>query len=156
MTQLPLTHLEQIEFAYLVVGHTHDLIDAIFAYVSKALHGEDVLSAPEMVEVLQRKMKEPPHWKHLRDMYAFKNSHPQNLSPARLKGVKQRRHVRLSWGRDGSIILQCKRWLNLRGVGGAHGPAHPGEVRSFASDLALRQRPQMGRFICEVGQDLAG
>ena len=84
MTQLPRTHLEQIEFAYLVVGHTHDLIDAIFAYVSKALHGEDVLSVPEMMEVLQRKMKKPPHWKHLSDMYAFLRTRSRGTSALRI------------------------------------------------------------------------
>ena len=37
MAQLQHTRLEQIEFCYLVVGHTHDLIDATFAFVSKAV-----------------------------------------------------------------------------------------------------------------------
>ncbi len=36
LCQLRQTRLESIEFGYLVVGHTHDLIDAWFAYVSKA------------------------------------------------------------------------------------------------------------------------
>lgn len=74
LAQLQHTRLQSIEFGYLVVGHTHDLIDAIFAYTSKALHGEDVLSIPEMFTVLNRKMSRPPYWKHLRDIFNFKET----------------------------------------------------------------------------------
>ena len=74
LAQLQHTRLQSIEFGYLVVGHTHDLIDAIFAHTSNALHGEDVLSIPEMFTVLGKKMSRPPFWKHLRDVFAFKDS----------------------------------------------------------------------------------
>ncbi|OLQ15572.1 hypothetical protein AK812_SmicGene152 [Symbiodinium microadriaticum] len=65
------TRLQCIEFGYLVVGHTHDLIDAMFAYVSKALAGQDFLSLHEMMNVLRNKMTTTPIWKHLKDVYAF-------------------------------------------------------------------------------------
>ena len=37
LVQLRGARLQCIEFGYLVVGHTHDLIDAMLAYISKAL-----------------------------------------------------------------------------------------------------------------------
>ena len=46
LAHLEHTRLEGFDMVYLVVGHTHDIKDAIFSYINKALHGEDVLSLP--------------------------------------------------------------------------------------------------------------
>ena len=111
MSQLQHTRLECIEFCYLVVGHTHDLIDAIFAFVSKAVHAQDVLSVPDFFTLLNQKMKNPPLWKHLRDVFGFRDDQPAFLSSKSVKGITLPHHVRLSCGRDGSINVQSKRWL---------------------------------------------
>ena len=111
LAHLQYTRLECIEFGFLVVGHTHDLIDAVFAYVSKALHGQDVLSLPELFTALNRRMRTPPMWKRLRDIWAFKDLQPASLGSHRLKGVTQPHHIRIFWSRDGCVVLQSKRWL---------------------------------------------
>lgn len=112
LVQLRGTRLQCIEFGYLVVGHTHDLIDAMFAYVSKALAGQDFLSLHEMMNVLRNKMTTPPIWKHLKDVYAFKDHQPQKLSSRCVKGVSQPNHVRIFWSTDaGSVLVQSKHWL---------------------------------------------
>ena len=111
LAQLKGTRLQSIEFGYLVVGHTHDLIDAMFAYISKALAGRDFYSLEEMISILQRVMKSPPFWKHLRDVYAFKDAQPEKLSSKRVTGVTQPNNVRIFWGKDGSILVQSKQWL---------------------------------------------
>ena len=103
--------LHTVEFAYLVVGHTHDLIDATFAYVSKALHGQNILSVPELFQCLNRRMKNPPLWKHLRNIFNFKDEQPRHLSYHVIKGIGQPHHVRVYRARDDTICLQCKRWL---------------------------------------------
>ena len=41
LIQLKGTKLRVVEFAYLLVGHTHDLIDQLFAFISKALRGRE-------------------------------------------------------------------------------------------------------------------
>ena len=46
MVHLQHTRLEGFDMVFLVVGHTHDIKDAIFSYINKALHGEDVMSLP--------------------------------------------------------------------------------------------------------------
>ena len=60
LVQMQRTRLQSIEFGYLLVGHTHDLIDAMFAWVGKALVGLDVISLPEMFQALQTRMKKHP------------------------------------------------------------------------------------------------
>jgi len=71
------TPLQTMEFTYLIPGHTHDIIDAIFALVSKALHGRNFHSLPEMMQILSAHMSRPPAWKHLRDYWDFKKSSAQ-------------------------------------------------------------------------------
>ena len=111
MAHLEHTRLEYIEFVYLVVGHTHDLVDALFAYITRALRGCDVLSLPEMFTILNKNMKAPPLWTHLRDIYAFKNEQPAFLASQTVKGVSAPNHVRLLWNRAGLLCLQCKPWV---------------------------------------------
>ena len=111
LAQLQHTRLQVIEFCYLVVGHTHDLIDAVFAFVSRALHAKDVLSLPDMFSQLNAKMKRPPMWKHLRDVWGFKDSRPKRLTADTIKGITLPNHVRVFWSQDGSICLQAKRWI---------------------------------------------
>jgi hypothetical protein len=105
------TRLERIEFGYLIVGHTHDLIDAFFAYINKAVHGQNILSMPDFFACLQKRMRCPPLWKCLRDVYAFKDNQPDFLSTKNIVGIGAPHHLRLSWGRDGSIALETKRFL---------------------------------------------
>lgn len=50
-------------------------------------------------------------WKHLRDIWNFKDDQPAFLSSKRVKGIGQPHHVRVFRSRDGSIAVQCKRWL---------------------------------------------
>ena len=114
LVQLKHTRLEVIEFGYLIVGHTHDLIDAFFAYVNKAVHGQDILSLPDFFGCLRRCMKQPPAWKHLQDIYSFKDCQPDSLSAQRIKGIAAPHHVRLTRGRDGTIMLDSKRFLTSR------------------------------------------
>ena len=111
LAQLQHTRLQVIEFCYLVVGHTHDLIDAVFAFVSRALHAKDVLSLPDMFSQLNAKMKRPPMWKHLRDVWGFRDSRPKGLTADTIKGITLPNHVRVFWSQDGSICLQAKRWI---------------------------------------------
>ena len=111
LVQMQRTRLQSIEFGYLLVGHTHDLIDAMFAWVGKALVGLDVISLPEMFQALQTRMKKPPLWKHLRDFYDFKGCQPRTISAGKIKNIAGPHHVRIFWGRDASICIQSKRWL---------------------------------------------
>ena len=109
------TRLQTIECGYLVVGHTHDLVDAMFAYISKALVGKSFLSLPEMMGALEKTMVRPPIWKHLRDVYSFKGSQPEEVSSRRVKGVSQPNHVRLFWSQDSkAVMVQSKHWLTSR------------------------------------------
>ena len=105
------SRLRVIEFAFLMVGHTHDLVDEFFALINKALCGVDILSLPELFDTLDQKMDKPPEWHHLRDQYAFKESQPAQLSCECVKGVSRPHNYRIAWGRDGAIILECKPWL---------------------------------------------
>ena len=111
LAQLKGTRLETIEFGYLIVGHTHDSLDAFFAYINKAVHGQDVLSLPVLFACLNRRMKNPPPWRRLRDVYAFKDQQPMRSSPKNIVGIGGPHHVRVTWGRDGSIFVDSKRWL---------------------------------------------
>lgn len=111
LCQLRDTRLESIEFGYLVVGHTHDLIDATFAYVSKAVHGQDILSMPNFFSALSAKMKNPPMWKHLRDVFQFKENQPDYLSSRHIHGIALPNNLRVSRGRSGEINVQTKRWM---------------------------------------------
>ena len=56
-------------------------------------------------------MKNPPIWKHLRDIYQFKESQPTEMTSRRVLGVTQPNHVRIFWGQDGGVLLQSKHWL---------------------------------------------
>jgi len=111
LAHLEHTRLQSIEFAFLIVGHTHDLIDAVFAYVSRALHAQDVLSVPDMFTRLNAKMKRLPVWKHLRDVFGFRDSRPRDLTASAIKGVSLPHHYRVVWGQNGNICVQSKRWL---------------------------------------------
>ena len=111
LAQLQHTRLQFIEFCYLIVGHTHDLIDAIFAWVGKAVHGYDVLSLPEFFSRLVSHMKNPPFWKHHRDVFAFQAHQPAYLTSRSLKGISVPHHVRLGWSANGGLVVQTKRWL---------------------------------------------
>ncbi|CAK0838405.1 unnamed protein product [Prorocentrum cordatum] len=42
--------------------------DAIFFHINKALAGEDALSLPQLFAILSRRLRHPPHGKHLRDL----------------------------------------------------------------------------------------
>ena len=111
LSKLRHTRLESIEFGYLMVGHTHDLVDTIFSFVNKALRGSDCLSLPEMFNVLQTKMKNPPIWRHLRDIYAFQRHQPRHLTAQHVKGTRNPHHYRLFKDRHENLCVQSKRWM---------------------------------------------
>ena len=112
LAHLQHTRLETIEFCYLMVGHTHDLIDAIFSFVNRALFACDVLSIPHLFTQLEGgTMKNPPVWKHLRDIYNFKDARPHHLTADVIQGIAAPHHFQVFWGRDQSINVRCKRWL---------------------------------------------
>ena len=108
LAHLKHTRLEGIEFGYLVVGHTHNLVDAMFALINHAIHGVDLLNVPSIFKVLNAKMKHPPIWKHLRDIWGFRNAQPVHLSTSRIKGVTWPHHWHITWASNGTLILQSK------------------------------------------------
>ncbi len=110
LAQLWTSRLESIEFAYLVVGHTHDLIDTMFSFVARALHGQDYLSVPQMFDILQERMNKPPLWHHLQDVFQWRDNQPQHLSALEIKGITVPHHVCISKSNSG-ITLRAKRWL---------------------------------------------
>ena len=95
-----------------MVGHTHDLIDAIFSFVNRVLYACDVLSMPHLFTQLEGgTMKNPPVWKHLRDIYNFKESRPRHWTADVIHGIAAPHHYQLFRGRNHSINVRCKRWL---------------------------------------------
>ena len=132
LAQLRGTRLHCIEFGYLVVGHTRDLMDAMFAYISKALAGRDFYRLEEMMALLQSIMKSPPFWKHLRDVYAFNEAQPEKLGSKRVKGITQPNNVRVFWGTDGSILVQSKHWLTSPEWGEAMVLVEQSEVQALS------------------------
>jgi len=111
MAHLQHTPLQSIEFIYLMMGHTHDFVDAMFAYVGKSLHGVDFHSVPALQEACLRRMTYPPVWSHLRDVYNFGEVQPGWLSSAHVVGTGHPHHFKLYWSPDGHIMLKCKRWM---------------------------------------------
>ena len=112
LSHLMYTRLETIEFAYLVVGHTHDLIDAFFSLVNRAAKRQDILSPPHLMRRLADVLSKPPSWKHLQDQYDFQKAQPGILSSKVVKGITQPHHYRVFWGTNGNICVQSKRWLS--------------------------------------------
>lgn len=76
------TPLREVWVVFLMVGHTHDLVDQFFSRVSVALHGVDILNMSSLWQVLEQAMKNPPSHAHLRDYYAFKSVQPRELTAA--------------------------------------------------------------------------
>ena len=64
-----------------------------------------------MFTKFKRKMRNPPHWKHLRDIWDFQSVQPDFLSRKVIKGVTNPNHIRISWSNDGTISLQNKAWM---------------------------------------------
>ena len=64
-------------------------------------------------------MKNPPFWKHLRDIYSFKDAQPHSLSSKRVKGISQPNNVRIFWGSGGNLLVQSKHWLTSESWGEA-------------------------------------
>ena len=112
LAQLQHTRLESIEFVYLVVGHTHDIVDAIFSQVGRAVAGHNILCVPEFFALLQRNMKPAPVWRHLRDVFGFKDSMPRYRTADIVKGVAGAHHLQIFWTREGTLALRCKRWVS--------------------------------------------
>ena len=52
LAHLQHTKLEGFDMVFLVVGHTRDIKYAIFSYINKTLHGEDVLSLPQLLPIV--------------------------------------------------------------------------------------------------------
>ena len=64
-----------------------------------------------MFTIFNRKMRNPPHWKHLRDIWDFQGVQPDFVSQNVIKGVTNPNHIRISWSNDGTISLQNKAWM---------------------------------------------
>ena len=111
LSHLYMTELVVIEFGFLLVGHTHNIVDAIFAWLNKALHGVDVLSLVDMQNRAEAKMENPPVWDHLRDVYDFHGLQPVEFGSRSLKGVTEPHHYRVVRAHDDSICVQSKRFL---------------------------------------------
>ncbi len=109
------TPLECIEMGFLVVGHTHDLIDAFFSLVGRVLRHHDCLSLygrrHGLFTLLERGLKTPPQHSHLHDMYDWTAARPNYLSSSRVTGITSTNHIRVFWDRSSTISLQYKRWL---------------------------------------------
>ena len=111
LAQLEHTNLQIIEFAYLIVGHTHDLIDAFFSLVNRAASKVDILSPPGLFGRIAAVLTNPPSWKHLQDQYDFQGAQPRTLKAQTIKGITQPHHYRVFWRRNGNMCIQSKRWL---------------------------------------------
>ncbi len=94
-----------------MTGHTHDLVDAFFALVSKILHGKDVLNLSDMQRILKQGLSKPPTWFPFQDMYDFKKSRPPELTANFIQGIESPHHVYLEFDRRGNIVMASKRWL---------------------------------------------
>lgn len=142
LANLQNTRLEVIEFGYLLVGHTHDNIDAIFSYVSKALKPATCLSIPEMMHTLQTSMTTPPIWRHLRDIYDFQAIQPRQLGSQHVKGIRQPHHYRIFRNRSGHLCIQSKRWLTSATWGDPVSLCTPAEAESLRSSYPDAVQPQ--------------
>ncbi|CAK0832316.1 unnamed protein product [Prorocentrum cordatum] len=142
LAQLQYTCLTSIEFGFLIVGHTHDIVDAIFAYVGAALRGRDILSVPQMFTALEAHMKNPPMWKHLRDVFAFRDEQPSFLSSDTVKGVASPHHIRLFWSTDGSISVQSKKWMTSLDWSDPFVIADPSQVRELQGTWPSLTHPE--------------
>ena len=111
LAKLESTRLEVVEFGYLIVGHTHDLVDTLFSFVNKALAQATCLSLPEMFKVLETSMRNPPIWKHLTDVYMMKDLQPQYLKASNVRGTRAPHHYRLFRDRNKALCIQSKRFL---------------------------------------------
>ena len=127
------TRLETIEFAYLIVGHTHDLIDAFFSLVNRAAKHQDILSPPHLMRRLADVLSTPPYWKHLQDQYDFQKAQPRFLKSQTVKGISQPHHYRVFWGTNGNICVQSKRWLSDPVWSEAVALCTPDDVRELRS-----------------------
>jgi hypothetical protein len=114
----------------------------MFSYLGKALHGQDFTSMPQMFALLDARMKCPPHWKHLRDIYSFKDTQPAYLSSRRVQGVTAPHHLRIFRGRDGGLNLQAKRWVTTDVWQPAIALCTPEQVAELRSLPVPVQRPE--------------
>ena len=112
LAQLEGTPLREFHMIFLMVGHTHDLVDAFFALISQALKNKDCFSITELKDIMRGFMKHPPMWSHLQDVYNFRDARPSRLTSDRLAGIGVPHHVRIRWGRHRNIVLSSKRWLS--------------------------------------------
>ena len=64
-----------------------------------------------MFAIIDKKMRNPPIWKHLRDLWDFQGAQPDFLTPKVVKGMPNPHHIRISWSSDGTICLQNKAWM---------------------------------------------
>ena len=133
-----------MEFTYLIPGHTHDIIDAIFALVSKALHGRNFHSLPEMMQILSAHMSRPPAWKHLRDYWDFKNHRPKHFTSDHIHGVTAPHHFRLFWSQAGHLCIQVKKWLTDKVWEEPIEMVHHTDIPLFLNDMPQPIEPEWG------------
>ena len=69
--------LSQIEFVFLMVGHTHDLVDQFFSRVHRSLFGMTCKNLNEFYNTVQKGFPQnKPSFFHLQDYYDFKGCRP--------------------------------------------------------------------------------
>ena len=75
------TALLEIEFVFLMVGHTHDLVDQFFSRVNRALYANTCKNLKEFYWTIQKGFPtNKPSFFHLQDCYDFKDSRPSYVT----------------------------------------------------------------------------
>ena len=67
-----------MDLVFLMVIHTHDLIDAFFFLVSRALVNDDCLSISELFSILKKRLAHPPMATHFQDQSDFMSRGPDH------------------------------------------------------------------------------
>ena len=109
------TPLQEVCVVFLMVGHTHDLVDQFFSRVSVALHGRDIYNMGTLWQVLEESMKDPPSHSHLRDCYAFKTVQPRELTAATWGPIHRGLRGGM-WGERGGLGGRCSGWGRWSGI----------------------------------------
>ena len=109
LAQLQGTPLKEIQVGFLMTGHTHDLVDAFFALVSRALRNRDCFSVSHLKAILSKQLTHPPIWQHMQDVYDMKGHRPNSLKSEAVPGITSTHHFRVRWDRDNNLVLSSKK-----------------------------------------------
>ena len=145
LAQLEHTNLQIIEFAYLIVGHTHDLIDAFFSLVNRAASKVDILSPPGLFGRIAAVLTNPPSWKHLQDQYDFQGAQPRTLKAQTIKGITQPHHYRVFLGEEWKHVYTIKTLVDRYCLVSPCCDLHAGRRPGLESDVASRAGIELAR-----------